>query len=396
MKTIYYLLITILLLNLLSSCTGSIEGFGDDDLITKLNLSVTSPAQGDFIWLGDDTTITWENSEEELENIKIELVSKDEVIKLIDPQAENTGSYIWESVDGAPEYPYSIRLTPVGKKNTGVYSDSPVFTIRELRSAASIVDVREKEISSNTSSYIGFYRVPEIVPDFYLIECDLRPEGEQPLNKILLSVDIENPTGFCLNIGDSYSNDGYGGDHGNQTNDAEAFIYPHEFSLALSVYNSENSIDADEDGIPEQSGHSTSIHQDELHMTDDIFNVTYIIEDEKLTYWKNFDQANKVEVESKFLFELSGPGEQLYDKDAEEVAKARAKAKAEMAGADAEAVAEAVAKAKAEAEAGGVENHKIYIALNGVNLSYFIFKDNLNPEWERTGSGITRAYIGME
>jgi hypothetical protein len=92
-----------------------------------------------------------------------------------------------------------------------------------------------------------------------------------------------------LNIGDSATNDGWGGDGSTQSNDCE-----------LQVLNSQVSVYASDYGTSQQLYTAGGYH------TSASSNVRYEISNNTIKLWRNFDTATTVTVSNNNLFALDG------------------------------------------------------------------------------------------
>lgn len=147
--------------------------------------------------------------------------------------------------------------------------------------------VMSKGISTSyPSQYVS---VQEPSSGEYVVTINTRPSGYTHYRSVMFSIyNNGSPSGWSINIGDSSTNNGWAGDAGTQSRDAEIQVY----NNALSVY--EN-----------QHGGSGSIHSQSGHLPNyDSKNVRYKIEDRKFSYWKNFNTSSTTRVVSKDLFAL--------------------------------------------------------------------------------------------
>ncbi|MBN1696454.1 MAG: hypothetical protein JW881_02965 [Spirochaetales bacterium] len=129
-----------------------------------------------------------------------------------------------------------------------------------------------------------------------VIEIDFRPgNGKPDKTRLLLSTYFKNPVeGYTMNIGDSATNDGNGGDSGTQENDAELHIKDN----TLAVYLSDKAL-----------LQSKKIHTEADHTTDNYSkNIRYEISDCRLRYWKDFQSGGSkyVNIKHNYLWALNG------------------------------------------------------------------------------------------
>ncbi len=128
-----------------------------------------------------------------------------------------------------------------------------------------------------------------------VVEVDLRPSGYAAKTKVLLSCYYStNPTGWLLNIGDSITNNGYAGDSGTQSNDAEAEVVVGSTNTYLHALANDY---GGSSYLTNEAGH--------IPLTGNR-NVRYEISNNKLKYWKNFETSSTVTVQSPYLYALAG------------------------------------------------------------------------------------------
>jgi len=168
--------------------------------------------------------------------------------------------------------------------------------------------------------------------DQIVVEVDFRPGNGNPnKSKLLLSTTFKNPvTGYTMNVGDSTTNDGNGGDSATQENDAEFQVK----NNMLDVYLSDKA-DIDEKNIHREADHTTNVRS---------MNIRYEISNCRLRYWKDFQSGGSkyVDIKSKHLWALNG-----------------------------------------QSDNEGPVNYKIYVALNRV----------VKRRSSRTGTGVDILYI---
>jgi len=88
-------------------------------------------------------------------------------------------------------------------------------------------------ISCNLGS--PYYSLVENPTGKYVATTDLRPAGSTKYKKVTYEFTFDsNPTGWLVNIGDSSTNNGYGGDSSTQSNDSELQIVNGTLSIYLS------------------------------------------------------------------------------------------------------------------------------------------------------------------
>ena len=143
-----------------------------------------------------------------------------------------------------------------------------------------------------TSLGTPFCSVTESPTGKYLVTINLRPGVDyRKYRQVRFSITNNgSPTGFTLNIGDSISNNGWGGDASDQSNDAELHIN----GQTLYVYAN--------DAGSAQLLHSAS----NVLPTTSYRNLQIVVEDGKATYWKNFDTSTTYTISSPYLFALKG------------------------------------------------------------------------------------------
>jgi hypothetical protein len=155
--------------------------------------------------------------------------------------------------------------------------------------------------NSRTSIFPFDSKYMKIVPDTQngdeiVIEIDFRPGNGNPnKTKLLLSTCFENPVdGYTMNVGDSETNDGNGGDAATQENDAEFHIK----NNTLDIYLSDKS-PVETKHIHTESNHTTNIRS---------MNIRYEITDRRLRYWKDFQSGGSkyVDLKHNFLWALNG------------------------------------------------------------------------------------------
>jgi hypothetical protein len=96
------------------------------------------------------------------------------------------------------------------------------------------IDESEDDLKSGTSPY---YTVEESIIGRFVIGLDL--EKNKVYNKVVYEITYgDHPTGWLLNIGDSSTNNGYGGDSRTQSNDAELQIINGMMSVYCNDYGS--------------------------------------------------------------------------------------------------------------------------------------------------------------
>lgn len=182
---------------------------------------------------------------------------------------------------------------------------------------------------SSLNDYIKLEEYPA-GSDRYIAEINLRPYGKTPYRAVRFSIYNSGSTsGFAVNIGDSISNNGGSGDSGTQSNDAELDIYYNELRV-----------------LGKQGSNPVLIHSEKNVMPlTNTKNIRFVIKNEEVSYWKNFDLSTTKTIKSSNLFALNN-----------------------------------------QSDSEGSRNHTIYAAFNRVIQKYS----------SRSGTGITMVYIYLE
>lgn len=145
-------------------------------------------------------------------------------------------------------------------------------------------------VNNNYPKYVSLVETP-VGSGQFRAEINLRPSGELPAGSVMFSVNGEGTVaGWSLNIGDSPTNDGYGGDSASNSNDAELQILNNTLSVYASDYGQSKLIRSEPGIVPTTSSR----------------NIRFKISNNKVEYWKNKDQSTKKTVTNSNLFAFDG------------------------------------------------------------------------------------------
>lgn len=171
----------------------------------------------------------------------------------------------------------------------------------------------------------------------YVVTVNLRPSGKTPYSAAMFSIYNDgNPTGYSINIADSRTCNGWGGDAGTQTHDSELQVQDNKLMIFQSDLGGRQSIELPADGDSDPKSTSNFLSSSTNRRIE--------IDNHRVSWWTGTgtqDPKNFTSVAHENIFALDG-----------------------------------------QDDAEGPENYTIYAAFNRTAGSAY-----------RTGTGITRVYV---
>lgn len=151
----------------------------------------------------------------------------------------------------------------------------------------------EDSLSKSISTSFGseYVSIEQNSNGVYKMKINFWPSGKTRYKKVLFSVyNDADAAGWTVNIGDSPTVNGWGGDGGSRSNDCELQV----LNGTLAVYASEH------------GGSSQIYSAGGYNVQTGSKNVRYEISNNKIRTWKNFDTANITTISNQNLFALDG------------------------------------------------------------------------------------------
>jgi len=190
-------------------------------------------------------------------------------------------------------------ITPAADVNPEAVESSPQAMAHLAHAGFSPENLAIKIGGEGSKTYVDYNACyAQIIAqsgDMYLLEVNLRPGGGcSDKTSVLISCYYAASTsGWLLNIGDSITNDGYGGDAGTQSCDAESYVINNGVTSYLHAHENEY------DGCQRFSLTSGHIPATGYR------NVRYWVENNMMSVDKNFDE-NWEYLNTNYFYALDG------------------------------------------------------------------------------------------